>query len=207
MLSLEQLQLLRYALKHHVSILISGATGSGKTTLLNSLLNEIALLQPQERLIAIEDTPELKIQVANHLNLYTNATTDMSTLLRSALRLRPDRIIVGEVRGAEALDMIDALSTGHRGGLATIHAGSLEQAVERMTLLVSRHPHCPRLIEPTVASALELLLQVKRQGKQRRVTALGMLMGFYNQSFAISPVASMSDLQQLLTPDEYSPNT
>ena len=98
----------------------------------------------------------------------------MDVLLRSALRSRPDRIVVGEVRGAEALDLIDAFSTGHRGGLTTVHAGSIAQALKRLVLLVSRNQAAPRLIEPTIAQALDLIVQLDKR-PQRHVVAIAKL--------------------------------
>lgn len=180
-LSSEAASILNHAINDKRSIIVSGATGSGKTTLVNSLINEI---NPYERLITIEDTPELQLSHKNHLNLYTSDTVDMSTLLRSALRLRPDRIIVGEVRGAEALDMIDAFSTGHRGGLATIHAGSIQQALQRLTLLISRHPAAPRLIEPTLASAIDFIVQIERK-QERHVTSIAQIQGYSDGHFQL----------------------
>lgn len=187
MLTAEQHQVLLEALKEHFSIVVCGATGSGKTTLLNGLICEIAKTFPQERIITIEDTPELRITSYNKLNLYTSDHVDMSSLVRSSLRLRPDRLIVGEVRGAEALDLLDAFSTGHRGGLTSIHAGSIDQALNRLTLLVSRHPKAPRLIEPTVGDAIDLLVVVQRM-PYRHVCHMAKLNGYRNQAFSYNEI-------------------
>ena len=183
----EQSELLREAIAAHVSIMVAGATGSGKTTLVNALLNEMSTMCPDERMITIEDTPELKIRSANSVSLFTSEGTDMSRLVRSSLRLRPDRIVVGEIRGAEALDLIDAFSTGHRGGMCTIHAGSPLQAMERLNLLISRHPSCPALIEPTAAAAIELIVQVTRS-PHRCVKSLTMVTGCHNGQYELTEV-------------------
>lgn len=166
-MSAAQQSVLSEALLSRKSLLIAGGTGCGKTTLARALLREVGRLSPRERLITIEDTPELGACVDNQVNLYASAEVSMCTLLRSTLRLRPDRIVVGEVRGAEALDLIDALCTGHRGGLATVHAGSAAGALRRMALLVSRHPQAPRVIEPLVAEAFDLVITLGREPVRR----------------------------------------
>ncbi len=182
MVCMDEAEILRNAIINHRSIMISGATGCGKTTLINALLNEIGTLCPDERIITIEDTPELHLQLANYLHLYTSDYVDMSCLVRSALRLRPDRIVVGEVRGAEALDLIDALSTGHPGGLASVHAGSIEQALKRLSLLISRHKSAPKLIEPTLASAVDLVVQLARK-PFRHISTIAKITGFSGYEF------------------------
>lgn len=163
MLSRAQGLFLRQALKERRSILVCGGTGSGKTTLVNALLRELAQFCPRERVVCIEDTRELCVPLENRVSLCCAGEADMGVLLRATLRLRPDRIVVGEVRGAEALDLVDALSTGHSGGLATLHAGSVPQALKRLCLLVSRHPAAPREIEATVAQALDLIVLAERR--------------------------------------------
>lgn len=176
MITTRQKQLLEQAIHEHWSILVSGATGSGKTTLVNALLNEIEEQNPLERIITIEDTPELTLKAPNHSCLYTNEHTSMSDLVRSSLRLRPDRIVVGEVRGPEALDLIDALSTGHSGGLCTIHAGTPQQALERLNLLISRHRAKPPNISSLINQALDLTVQFTRL-PYRHISALARIQG------------------------------
>ena len=131
---------LRAAVTQRHSILVFGATGSGKTTLLNALG---ASVDPGERLITIEDTAELRLPGEHVLRLECRPATaeglgavDLRALVRTALRMRPDRLIVGEVRGAEAFDLVQALLTGHRGGLATIHARTADDALRRLETLV-----------------------------------------------------------------------
>lgn len=186
--SKNQADILRQALQHHLNIVVSGATGSGKTTLINALIQEIGVLMPEERIVTIEDTRELSLgPERNSVCLEADSKITLSELLRSSLRLRPDRIIVGEVRGAEALDLIDALTTGHRGGLTTIHAGTPLQALERLSLLVSRHPACPDKVEPLVASAVELIVQTVRHGSCRKLSAISLVAGFNTDCFLLIP--------------------
>lgn len=183
MLSLAQKSLLQDALRQHFSMVVSGPTGSGKTALINSLLGELATVFPEERIITIEDTPELFISSANHLNLYTSSKVDMSCLVRSSLRLRPDRLIIGEVRGPEALDLIDAFLTGHSGGFTSVHGGSVKQALNRLMLLISRHRSAPRHIGPVVADAIDMVIQVQKE-PYRHVSEIALVKGFVRESFA-----------------------
>jgi type IV secretion system protein VirB11 len=131
--------LLRTAVLERRNVLISGGTSSGKTTLLNALIAEIP---PKERLIAIEDTAELALHHENAVGLLAargdmgEARVDMEDLLIAALRMRPDRIILGELRGREALTFLRAINTGHSGSLTTIHADSPERALDQLALLV-----------------------------------------------------------------------
>ncbi len=199
MLTSSQADLLRQAMLQRRSIVVSGATGCGKTTLVNALLNELAVLCPEDRIVCVEDTAELKVQTANRLHLLTAPGVGMDALLRSALRSRPDRIVVGEVRGPEALDLIDAFSTGHRGGLTTLHAGSVQQALKRLQLLVSRHPSAPRKIEPAVADALDLIVQLERR-PQRHVAEIAEVTacteeGWITRSLLSLPAAEAVPLQ------------
>lgn len=187
MLNEKEAEFLKEAIAERRTIIVSGSTGCGKTTLINALLNELSHICPQDRVISIEDTKELNIKVKNKVALFTSQTSDMSVLLKSALRLRPDRLIVGEVRGCEALDLIDAFSTGHSGGFTTLHAGSIEQALKRLTLLISRHEHAPRLIEPTLAEAIDLIVQLRRT-PLRHISTIAQVTGFSDGIFHIKHV-------------------
>lgn len=182
MLSQAQVVFLRQALKERRSILVCGGTGCGKTTLVNAMLRELSVLNPRERVVCIEDTPELAVSLENRVCLCCAEGADMGVLLRATLRLRPDRIVVGEVRGAEALDLVDALSTGHSGGLATLHAGSVPQALKRICLLVSRHQAAPREIEATVAQALDLIVLLERR-PCRHVSEIARVQDFVRGEF------------------------
>ena len=161
------------------SILVSGGTGSGKTTTLNALSGAI----PEgERIVTIEDSAELRLRQAHVVrlearppNVEGRGEVTIRDLVRNALRMRPDRIVVGEVRGGEALDMLTALTTGHEGSLTTVHATSCEEAVRRVELLALMAgvglPHAA--IRELVASAIELVVhQRRRPGGRREVAAV-----------------------------------
>ncbi|QND54376.1 P-type DNA transfer ATPase VirB11 (plasmid) [Phyllobacterium sp. 628] len=132
-------QFLHAAVHQRISMIISGGTGSGKTTLLNALLQEIP---SHERIITIEDTPELTPPHGNHVRLVASrgsqniARVDTRRLVEASLRLRPDRLLLGEVRGSEAMDFLQAINTGHPGSLSTVHANSPRAAYERLAMLV-----------------------------------------------------------------------
>ena len=131
----EQAVLLRQAVEQRRNVLVAGGTSSGKTTLVNALLAEVA--KTSDRVILIEDTRELQCQAQNLVALRTkDSVASLSDLVRSSLRLRPDRIPIGEVRGSEALDLLKAWGTGHPGGIGTIHAGSALGALRRLEQLI-----------------------------------------------------------------------
>lgn len=165
---------LREAVHERRNILIAGGTSSGKTTLGNALLQEMA--RTGDRVIIIEDTVELQCLADDHVPLRTKpGVASMSELVRSTLRLRPDRIVVGEVRGAEALDLLKAWGTGHPGGLATIHAGSargaltrLEQLIQEVVVTVSR---------ALIAEAIDLIVFISGRGRTRRVQEIVRVIG------------------------------
>ena len=161
--------LLRRAVCERWNILVAGGTSSGKTTLANALLGEIGATE--ERLILIEDTRELQSPSVDTVALRTRAgIVTMTDLVRSTLRLRPDRIIVGEVRGPEALDMLKAWNTGHPGGIATVHANGSAAALGRIESLVQEAvATVPRAL---IADAIDLIVFLSGRGALRRVTSL-----------------------------------
>ncbi|MCA9774515.1 MAG: CpaF family protein, partial [Myxococcales bacterium] len=168
---------LRAAIRDRKNILISGGAGSGKTTLLNCLS---AFIPKTERIVVIEETSELALQQPHVIPMETaqsdapdGETFDIRRLVKTALRLRPDRIIIGEVRGEEALDLIQAMSVGHAGSMATLHASSPLQALLRLeTLLLMAKLDLPiSAIRGQIASTLDLVLQTERLSNgTRRVT-------------------------------------
>lgn len=132
-----QAALLRGFVENHRTVFIGGSTGTGKSTLANALLAVMA--EMGERIVTIEDTPELQCPAPNTVRLYTRpGVVTMQDLVQDTLRLRPDRIIVGEVRGVEAVDLLEAMGTGHPGGLCTVHAGSAMGVLPRLEQLVRR---------------------------------------------------------------------
>jgi pilus assembly protein CpaF len=176
--------LLQAAVRGKISIIVSGGTGSGKTTLLNAMSNYIPA---DERLITIEDAAELQLQQPHVGRLETRPANAegkgeirQRELVRNALRMRPDRILVGECRGEEAFDMLQAMNTGHEGSLTTIHANTTRDALKRLEQMVAMAglPMSPSSIRSTIASAIRLVIQLQRlpDGK-RRITSISEITG------------------------------
>ena len=170
----ETARLLSLAVVERRNILVAGGTSSGKTTLANALLAEMAHLD--ERVILIEDTRELQCATRDVVALRTRAdSVTMADLVRSTLRLRPDRIVVGEVRGREALDMLKAWNTGHPGGIATVHANSAVAALYRLEQLVQESVvTVPRRL---IAEAIEMIVFIAGRGLDRRVETIARVAG------------------------------
>jgi len=173
-LTAELLVQLQTAVELRKNIVISGGAGTGKTTLLNALSNFIG---PEERVILIEETAEIQIEKNNLVRLEARReqkgipAISIRELLKATLRLRPDRIIVGEVRGGEAFDLLQALNTGHSGSLGTIHANSAAQAVSRFAtcVLMSGIDLPYRVIRQNIGESLDMVIQLKRQAGKRAV--------------------------------------
>lgn len=162
-----QAQILRECIITRKSLLIVGGTGSGKTTLANALLHEVA--KTGDRVVILEDTRELQCDAPDKIALRTQAgSVSMADLVRSTLRLRPDRIIVGEVRGGEALDLLKAWNTGHPGGIATVHANSAKDGLNRLEQLISeKSARVPRSL---IAMAVDVVIGITNTDGQRAVT-------------------------------------
>src|SRR5712692_742138 len=160
----------RRAVFGHKNILIAGGTNTGKTTLANALLKEVTDRFPRERIVILEDTVELQCLAPDHLALRTSPAVTLAQLVRSALRTSPNRIVVGEVRGSEALDLLDAWATGHPGGVATVHASSAEGALLRLDRLAQRANVPPQ--RHLVAEAIHLIAVLEGSHARRRVTDL-----------------------------------
>jgi pilus assembly protein CpaF len=172
------------AVQARCNIVISGGTGSGKTTLLNCLSRYIPA---DERVITIEDAAELQLQQPHVVRLETRPPNiegkgeiTQRDLVKNCLRMRPDRIIIGEVRGAEALDMLQAMNTGHEGSMTTIHANSTRDALSRLEVMVAMAGYdIPlRALRTQIASAVQLVVQVRRlPGGRRKVVSISEISG------------------------------
>ncbi|MGL4263231.1 MULTISPECIES: P-type conjugative transfer ATPase TrbB [unclassified Afipia] len=165
----KQAELLRLAVEKRKNVLVAGGTSTGKTTLVNALLAEVA--KTSDRVVLIEDTRELQCAAPNLVALRTkDGVATLSDLVRSSLRLRPDRIPVGEVRGAEALELLKAWGTGHPGGIGTIHAGSAIGALRRLEQLIQEAViTVPRAL---IAETINLIVVLAGRGSKRRVAEL-----------------------------------
>ncbi len=172
------------AVRARLNILVSGGTSAGKTTLLNMLSGHIS---DSERIVTIEDTAELRLQQRHVVRLESRPSNieglgavTQRDLVKNALRMRPDRIVVGEVRGAEALDMLQAMNTGHEGSLTTVHANSGRDALSRIETLVllSGIELSQRSIREQIGSAFDLVVQIKRlQDGNRRIVSIAEIVG------------------------------
>ena len=182
---------LRHAIRTRQNILVVGGTQSGKTTLANGLLHELKeSVGASQRVLTIEETRELRCTVENHVALRTTETVDMTRLVRTALRLRPDRIIVGEVRGPEALAMLKAWNTGHPGGIATVHANDAYAGLIRLEQLVQEAnvPPQPALI----AEAVDLIVVIVRTPTGRRVTEVARVVGASSSGYTLEHIEPAS---------------
>ena len=173
-MSATQAEVLRDGVAARANILVAGGTGTGKTTLVNALLAEVATTG--DRIILIEDTRELQCAAPNLVAMRTkDGVVSLSDLVRSSLRLRPDRIPIGEVRGAEALDLLKAWGTGHPGGVGTIHAGTALGALRRMEQLIQEAVvTVPRAL---LAGTIDLIAVLVRDGAGRRLAELARVEG------------------------------
>lgn len=150
-------------LQRRINLLVVGGTGTGKTTLVNGLIKKAVEIYPNDRLVIIEDTPELQCEAPNNTTMLTSEFMDMSAAVRLALRLRPDRILLGEVRGAPALDMMTAWNTGHKGGIGTLHANDAPSAISRLITMVSQNKYAPTDIKELIYSAMPAIIHVARE--------------------------------------------
>jgi pilus assembly protein CpaF len=174
---------LAHAVRQRENVLISGGTGCGKTTLLNALANRIS---DDERIVVIEDTSEIQLSKPNLVRLESRReqpglpAVTIRQLVRASLRLRPDRILLGETRGEEAFDLLQALNTGHRGSLSTTHANSASESLGRFAtcVLMAGVPISYQTVCRQIGSALQWLVHLERRDGQRRVTEVMRVRGY-----------------------------
>jgi type IV secretion system protein VirB11 len=144
------------------NILVVGGTGTGKTTLTNAVIHQMVQAAPQHRIVIIEDTSELQCAAKNAVVMRSTDTIDMQRLLKATMRLRPDRIIVGEVRGGEALSLLKAWNTGHPGGVCTVHANHARAGLQRVEQLIAEVSQTP--MRPLIAEAVDLIVSIVKAG-------------------------------------------
>jgi type IV secretion system protein VirB11 len=185
-MTIAQAEHLRDAVAERRNVLVAGGTSTGKTTLVNALLAEVA--NTHDRVVLIEDTRELQCKAPNLVALRTkDGVASLSDLVRSSLRLRPDRIPVGEVRGAEALDLLKAWGTGHPGGIGTIHAGSALGALRRLEQLVQEAVvTVPRAL---IAETINLIAVLSGRGAARRLVEFAVVEGLGSAGDYVLPPA------------------
>ncbi len=183
---------IREAVGARKNVLIVGGTGSGKTTLTNAILREISDQCPRDRIVALEDTVELQVSARNHALLRTSKDADLRRLLRVTMRLRPDRIVVGEVRGGEAYTLLKSWNSGHAGGLATMHANSSEEGLQKLAHYIYEDPAAqsftPEAIGWMIASAVNLIVVIERCASEpgRIVTEICEVTGYMNERYSLN---------------------
>lgn len=178
-----QASTIRSAISARLNIVISGGTGSGKTTLANAVINEIVKSTPEDRLVILEDTAEIQCSANNAVLLHTSDTIDMARLLKSTMRLRPDRIVVGEVRDGAALTLLKAWNTGHPGGVATIHSNTAMSALRRLEQLTAEASQQP--MHEVIGEAVDLVISIERTPRGRIVRDIIQVERFANGRYEI----------------------
>jgi len=187
-MSAHQRRAIETAVAQRDNVLIVGGTSSGKTTLTNAVIAEIVQATPQHRLVIIEDTCELQCAADNAVALRATDTVDMQRLLRATMRLRPDRIILGEVRGGEALSLLKAWNTGHPGGACTVHANHARAGLRRLEQLIAEVSRAP--MRALIAEAVNLIVSIIRtdEAPGRRVNEVVAVTGVVNDEYQFANV-------------------
>lgn len=186
-----QADVIRDAIAERRNIVISGGTGTGKTTLANAILAELVDVTPEHRLVILEDTAEIQCAAKNHVILHTTDAADMGRLLKSTMRLRPDRIVVGEVRDGAALTLLKAWNTGHPGGIATVHANSAVAALTRLEQLVAEVSSQP--MREVIGEAVDLIVSIERAPRGRKVREIVRVDGFRDGHYRLEKIDVISE--------------
>ncbi|WP_051279203.1 P-type conjugative transfer ATPase TrbB [Hellea balneolensis] len=199
-----QAEALTYAVEARQNIVIAGGTSSGKTTLANALLAVVA--ETGDRVVILEDTRELQCEAEDTIALRTHGkNVKLSDLVRSTLRLRPDRIIVGEVRGPEAVDMLKAWNTGHPGGIATVHANSAKAGLSRIEQLILEGVQTvPRTL---IAEAIDVIVFISGRGCKRRIETIARLIDVKGESYQLEPLRAPSPILNLTYQGDHHAST
>ena len=184
----QQAQQLRQAVTQRLNIVVAGGTGSGKTTLANAVIAEVARQSPDHRLLILEDTTEIQCATENAVSLHTTDVIDMARLLKSTMRLRPDRIIVGEVRDGAALTLLKAWNTGHPGGITTIHANSAAAALRRLEQLTAEASQQP--MREVIGEAVDLVISIERTPRGRSVREVIQVEGYFEGHYQFAGSAA-----------------
>lgn len=181
----EVMHSIKAAISQKKNIVVVGGTGSGKTTLVNGIIKSVSEIAPVDRLVIIEDTAELQSQSRNTLLLRSTHSTTIQTLVRATMRLRPDRILVGEVRGGEALDLLKSWNTGHPGGVATVHANSASEGLLRIEQLIAEASTSP--MPHLIGSAVDFVIFIRRTKTGRTVSEVATVSGYdsVNQKYIL----------------------
>lgn len=180
-MTINQAEVIKQAVVDKKNILVVGGTGTGKTTLTNAIIDYMAEVVPEDRLVIIEDTAEIQCRSPNKVILRADSNVDMLRLLKATMRLRPDRILVGEVRGGEALSLLKAWNTGHAGGVATVHANDAKSGLIRIEALVAETSSTP--MPSVIAEAINIIVFIAKTKDGRRVKEILRVKGFSTKGY------------------------
>ncbi|MCD2514653.1 P-type conjugative transfer ATPase TrbB [Comamonas endophytica] len=182
----DQRDAIQAAVRNRRNILVVGGTGTGKTTLTNAITDYMTKVCPQDRLAIIEDTGELQCNAPNAVTMRSVDHVDMTRLLKATMRLRPDRILVGEVRDGAALALLKAWNTGHPGGAATVHANSAAAGLIRLEQLVAEATQAP--MQSLIAEAIDLIVSIGKESGKRRVQEVVLVEAYDGHAYVTKPV-------------------
>lgn len=185
----EQRDVLIDAIQLRQNILVVGGTGTGKTTLTNALIEAMARLTPEHRVMILEDTAEIQCSARNVVTMRTSDGVSLRQLLRVCMRMRPDRILVGETRGGEALDLLKAWNTGHPGGIATVHANSATAGLVRLEQLIAEVSLTP--MHHLIAEAVNVVVGITKHGNSRRIAGIFSVTGYNNGRYETQSLAAV----------------